>query len=114
MVFVDEQFAVADCSAGNDIAAKKEWQKSSHNRLIRGFALVGGNAALECVLSVKVNKVIVATLKNDVTGLLIETHTDWRPISSMLMVPANVELQIVVESAPTVSPIRLLMDLPEV
>jgi len=114
MVFIDETIAVADAAVGTDLAAKKEWAKSQFNRLLTGFALTGGNAAEQVALSVKFNKQIVATLRNSVTGLVVNTNEQWRPVQSALMCPAGQEVNVIVDAAPTVSPIKLMMNLAEV
>jgi len=114
MVFVDETFSVAECIVGYDLAAKKEWATSGFKRLFTGFALVGANAALECVLAIKVNKVVIATLKNGDTGLAVDVSTSWYPIGSMFVIPPGVPIAVEVVSAPTVNPIRLQLNLAEV
>lgn len=114
MVFIDEQYAVADCAVGKNLAAGKEWRLSPYRRLFTGFALVGANAALECCLVVKVNKVVIATLRNNITGLVIAVHEEWHSIGSMFSIDPNMEIAVEVVSAPTVSPIRLQMNLAEV
>jgi len=118
MVSIDESFAVADCGAGKDIAATMTWRKNDlHPRVLRGYLVAGANAVNECVLEFKVDGVVLATIKNQLTGaapVTVEFNKDWYTVLSNVLIPAGKAFELTVKTAPTVNPIRVMLEVPEI
>ena len=101
---IDEEVAVADASAGDNIISGHEQERVGYKRWIVATGLVGGNAIGQPIVDIKVAGKVVDTIRGQATGLaLINTNM----LGSRTKVPANQLVEAEVKTAPTVSPVRI-------
>jgi len=95
--------AAATAVVGYDLLKDVPENRLPYARIIDGFAYVGANAAAESTVEIWINGVKKGTYANSSTGLVIDQNKDLMGMN--LYIAANEQLQAIVKTAPTVSPV---------
>lgn len=97
--------AAATALVGVDLARNERRNVSSKPRVLRGIAVVGGNAINEAAIDVYIEDYYVGRFRNTASGVTnITIPDDVKPVGPHY-IPAGSKVSLIVAVAPTVSPI---------
>lgn len=99
--------AAATAIVGFDLAAGERWKEQGNDRVLIGLALCGSAAEGDTEVDVFIDETRIGTFFN--TKLLFPDEDDL--IAVGVIVPANSELSVIVQDAPTTNPVNLRVDL---
>lgn len=99
--------AAATAVAGYDLFRDQTWRVSSKLRRLRGMAVAGSAAALDCSVDLFVDQFHVGRFFNSATGFpLMADHLI--PLKGNL-VPPGATVSAIVAIAPTTNPINIIL-----
>ena len=107
MSLLYESHAAAIAVLGFDLAAVSVLRQSANNRRLVAGGMAGSAAALDAEADVFIGREKVGTLFN--TSLAAVQRDDMFRLDSM--VPAGVEIRIIVTDAATTNPLQVALDL---
>jgi len=97
--------AAATALVGVDLARNERTQVSSRPRVMRGIAVVGGNAINEAAIDCYVENAYIGRFRNTHSGVVGITIPDDVKPTGARAIPAGSKISLIVAVAPTVSPI---------
>lgn len=99
--------AAATAVVGKDLFSDQTWRVSSKTRRLRGIAIAGSTAALDCSMDLFVDQYHVGKFYNLATGApLMDAHNI--PLKGNL-VPPGATIALIVADAPTSNPITVIL-----
>lgn len=98
------QVAAATAVVNYDLAQNQRWQISSRPRVIRELSIVGGNAINEARIGLYIENTYIGSFFNTRSGVVSALKEDKKDLGAVYVPPAS-KISLIVEVAPTVSPI---------
>jgi len=97
--------AAATLTVGTDAFRNERQNVSSRNRVMRGVAIVGGNAINEAEIGIYIEDYFVGNFRNTLNGAVqVRANQDIFPVGPYA-IPAGSKISGIVNVAPTVSPL---------
>ena len=113
MSLIHQRVPVAQATNGTDLLLNSVYRRADRPRLIRNAIIAGSAAVGDTEVQIMVGTVQVARLPNTIAGSNQKiSGLDPHPIGAV--VPANVEIRVVVTDAPVTNAIDLLMNLDDI
>ena len=97
--------AAATALVGVDLFRNEALSQSARRRVIRGIAVVGGNAIAEASIRLKAGRIDLGTFFNTTAGAIMPIMPDDVQTMVAIRVAPGDRLSAIVVTAPTVSPI---------
>lgn len=97
--------AAATALVGVDLFRNEALSQSARRRVIRGIALIGGNAIAEASVRLKAGRVDLGTYYTTTAGAVMPIMPDDLQTMTPIRIAPGDRLSAIVVTAPTVSPI---------
>ena len=99
--------AVATLTVGTDAFRNERKRSSSQLRVMKGIAIVGGNAINEVAVDFFIEDFFVGTYRNSLNGAVAPRMPDDYQAVGPHVIPAGSQVAAIIRAAPTVSPLQI-------
>lgn len=101
--------AAATLTVGTDAARNERKRVTSDDRVLTGVAVVGGNAINQAAVDIYIQDFYVGRFRNTKSGAVGVAENEDVVHVGPHMVPAASQLSAIIQTAPTVSPLTIIL-----